>query len=124
MSRLKIVRPVVIGHSIAGEELSSIRTRFPTKVSGLIYLDAVYSSAFYDPTADYVGTLADLKQKLDDALAKDPNNMGLMQQVQSALSAIAENLDRNENSLEHPLRPRSAQPAQLTRRATRQCETG
>ena len=65
MGRLNIVRPVLVGHSIAGEELSSIGTRFPSKVSGLIYLDAAYSYAFYDPTADYVGTLTDMKQKLD-----------------------------------------------------------
>ena len=46
---LKIDRPVLIGHSIAGEELSSIGTRHPEKVAGLVYLDAAYSYAFYDP---------------------------------------------------------------------------
>ncbi len=37
------------GHSLAGEELSSIGSRFPKKVSGLIYLDAAAGWAFYDP---------------------------------------------------------------------------
>jgi pimeloyl-ACP methyl ester carboxylesterase len=37
---LKLNRPVLIGHSIAGEELSSIGSRHPEKVAGLIYLDA------------------------------------------------------------------------------------
>src|SRR6266550_844885 len=37
---LKLNRPVLVGHSIAGEELSSIGTRHPEKVAGLIYLDA------------------------------------------------------------------------------------
>lgn len=46
---LKLDRPVLAGHSIAGEELSSIGTRHPEKVAGLIYLDAAYERAFYDP---------------------------------------------------------------------------
>lgn len=45
---LKLDRPVLVGHSIAGEELSSIGSRHPEKVSGLIYLDSGYSFAFYD----------------------------------------------------------------------------
>ena len=45
---LNIQRPVLIGHSIAGEELSSVGTRHPEKVSALIYLDAGYAYAYYD----------------------------------------------------------------------------
>lgn len=51
MAALKIERPLLAGHSIAGEELSSIGTRFPEKVAGLIYLDAGYPYAYYDPEA-------------------------------------------------------------------------
>ena len=47
---LKIRRPILMGHSIAGEELSSIGTRRPEKVAGLVYLDAGYSYALYNPT--------------------------------------------------------------------------
>ncbi|MBZ5601286.1 MAG: alpha/beta hydrolase [Acidobacteriia bacterium] len=43
---LKISKPVLAGHSLGGEELSSVGTRHPEKVSGLIYLDAGYSYAF------------------------------------------------------------------------------
>jgi len=42
-------RPVLIGHSIAGEELSSVGSRHPEKVAGLVYLDAAYGYAFYSP---------------------------------------------------------------------------
>jgi pimeloyl-ACP methyl ester carboxylesterase len=49
MAALKIEKPVIAGHSIAGEELSSIGSRHPEKVAGLIYLDAAYGYAFYDP---------------------------------------------------------------------------
>lgn len=45
---LGLKRPVLIGHSIAGEELSSIGSRYPSKVAGLIYLDAGYQYALYD----------------------------------------------------------------------------
>lgn len=47
MNALHLERPVLIGHSIAGEELSSIGSRHPEKISGLIYLDASYPYAFY-----------------------------------------------------------------------------
>jgi pimeloyl-ACP methyl ester carboxylesterase len=45
---LKLDRPVLVGHSMAGEELSSIGSRHPEKVSGLVYLDAAYGYAYYD----------------------------------------------------------------------------
>lgn len=46
MERMGITRPVLIGHSFAGEELSSICTRFPARVAGLVYLDAANRYAF------------------------------------------------------------------------------
>ena len=45
---LKLDRPVLAGHSIAGEELSSVGSRYPERIAGLIYLDAAYGYAFYD----------------------------------------------------------------------------
>jgi pimeloyl-ACP methyl ester carboxylesterase len=45
---LKLTRPVLAGHSLGGEELSSIGSRFPDRVAGLIYLDAVWPFAFDD----------------------------------------------------------------------------
>ena len=50
MDALNLKRPILVGHSIAGEELSSVASRYPQKVTGLIYLDATYAEAFYDPT--------------------------------------------------------------------------
>jgi len=46
MNALDIEKPVLIGHSIAGEELSDIGTRYPQKVAGLVYLDAGYWYAY------------------------------------------------------------------------------
>ncbi|MGB8031705.1 MAG: alpha/beta hydrolase [Terracidiphilus sp.] len=47
MDALGLKKPVLIGHSIAGEELSSIGSRYPDRVAGLIYLDAGYPYALY-----------------------------------------------------------------------------
>jgi pimeloyl-ACP methyl ester carboxylesterase len=44
---LRLNKPVLIGHSIAGEELSSIGSRHADKVAGLVYVDAGYSYAYY-----------------------------------------------------------------------------
>jgi pimeloyl-ACP methyl ester carboxylesterase len=43
---LKLDRPVLVGHSLAGVELSSVANRYPDRVAGLVYLDAAYSYAF------------------------------------------------------------------------------
>jgi non-heme chloroperoxidase len=66
MDVLKLKKPVLIGHSIAGEELSSIGSRYPDKVAGLIYLDAGYPYALYSPEFGDRGLDAkDLKSALD-----------------------------------------------------------
>jgi pimeloyl-ACP methyl ester carboxylesterase len=46
LDSLKLDRPVLMGVSLAGEELSSIGSRRPGRVSGLVYLDAAYPYAF------------------------------------------------------------------------------
>ena len=43
---LKLQKPVLVGHSIAGQELSSIANRHPSRVAGVVYLDAGYPYAF------------------------------------------------------------------------------
>jgi pimeloyl-ACP methyl ester carboxylesterase len=40
LDALKLERPLLIGHSIAGEELSSLAARYPLRAAGLVYLDA------------------------------------------------------------------------------------
>ncbi|HEV8214603.1 MAG TPA: alpha/beta hydrolase [Gemmatimonadaceae bacterium] len=48
LDSLRLAKPVLIGHSIAGEELSSIGSRHAQRVAGLVYLDAGYAYAYYD----------------------------------------------------------------------------
>jgi pimeloyl-ACP methyl ester carboxylesterase len=55
LDSLRIVRPVLVGHSIAGEEMSSIGSRHPDRVAGLVYLDAGYPYAFYNQATGDMG---------------------------------------------------------------------
>ncbi|HKE24548.1 MAG TPA: alpha/beta hydrolase [Bryobacteraceae bacterium] len=48
LDALKLNRPILVGHSLGGEELSSVASRHPDRVAGLVYLDAAYFYAFYD----------------------------------------------------------------------------
>jgi pimeloyl-ACP methyl ester carboxylesterase len=73
LDALKLNRPVLVGHSIAGEELSSIGSRHPERVAGLIYLDAAYGHAYYHQSADTLTLdLADLQKKLEEFKAEKP----------------------------------------------------
>jgi len=75
LDALKINNPVLIGHSIAGEELSSVATRYPKRIVGLIYLDAAHEYAYLNPErGDYQvdlnslqGTLQQLQVHSGDA---------------------------------------------------------
>jgi pimeloyl-ACP methyl ester carboxylesterase len=50
LDTLKLDRPILIAHSLGGEELSSVGTRHPERVAALIYLDAGFSYAYYNPS--------------------------------------------------------------------------
>ena len=66
IAALKLNRPVLVGHSIAGEELSSVGSRHPDKIAGLIYLDAGFPYAYYDSSrGDLLLDTIDLRRKLD-----------------------------------------------------------
>ena len=67
LDALKIVRPVLVGHSRAGEEVSWVATRYPDRIAGAVYLDAAYGYGFYDPS---VGDLAFDLPELQKDLAK------------------------------------------------------
>lgn len=73
MAALNLDRPVLAGHSIAGEELSSIGSRQPERVAGLIYLDAHGPSGFYNAAeGNYFVEMAELLRRLNELSAPDP----------------------------------------------------
>jgi non-heme chloroperoxidase len=65
---LRLDRPVLAGHSIAGEELSSVGSRHSEKIAGLVYLEAGLAYAYYDPAHSEGRLIVDaneLRRKLD-----------------------------------------------------------
>jgi non-heme chloroperoxidase len=46
LDALRLERPVLVGHSIAGAELSEVARARPDRVAGLVYLEAAYPYAF------------------------------------------------------------------------------
>jgi non-heme chloroperoxidase len=46
---LRIGRPVLVGHSIAGQELSYLASEHQDQIAGLVYLDAAYRYAYDVP---------------------------------------------------------------------------
>ena len=66
---LKLDRPTLAAWSLGGEEMSSIATRHPGKVSGLIYLDAAYAYGFYAP-GNVVPAGSNLQIDMNDIRAK------------------------------------------------------
>lgn len=91
MNALRIDRPVLIGHSLAGEELSYVGSRYPEKVAGLVYLDAGYDYAFYDITGKAQNgsptvTMDDLSRKLTQL------NLMLLTNNRKTASALIDDL--------------------------------
>jgi len=63
---LKLDHPILVGHSIAGEELSSIGSRHPERVAGLIYLDAAFPYAYYNhANNDWTFDMMDVRKDID-----------------------------------------------------------
>lgn len=88
LDSLKINKPVIIGHSIAGEELSSIGTRFPKRIGKLIYLEAIKSYAYYDKQhGEYRLDAKTLSADLDSA-KNDPYDINGMKTLAADLQIL------------------------------------
>jgi non-heme chloroperoxidase len=112
LDALKLSRPVLAGHSLAGEELSSVGSRHPERVAGLIYLDAGYSYAYYDRSRGDLGIdLADLQKKLEQLQPgkglQDPRHL-----IEELLATTLPGFERDLKEMQENLPPApSAQPA-------------
>lgn len=49
LDALNLKRPVLVGHSVAGEEMSSIGARYSNRTAALIYLDAAWDNTYVLP---------------------------------------------------------------------------
>jgi pimeloyl-ACP methyl ester carboxylesterase len=89
MRSLRIERPVLAGHSLAGEELSSVGSRFPNKVSGLIYLDAVASWSYYDPTHPQVEIeMNGIKKRIEEIEAGGVDEQEKLRELEIAIASF------------------------------------
>ena len=110
MKTLHIDRPVLIGHSIAGEELSSVGSRFPERVSGLIYLDAATVFAFYDPAHPVVEVeMNDIRRRIDEIEAGGVDEKKKLLELETAIAKFENVLHQNNLGVANrpPLPPRS-----------------
>jgi pimeloyl-ACP methyl ester carboxylesterase len=48
IARLKLGKVIIVGHSIAGEEMNRFASKYPNEVSKLVYLDAAYDRVAAD----------------------------------------------------------------------------
>jgi non-heme chloroperoxidase len=110
MKELHIERPVLVGHSIAGQELSSVGSRFPEKVSGLIYLDAATSFAFYDPAHPPIAiAMNDIQRRIDEIEAGGVDEQKKLLELEIAVTRFETILHQNNAEVANmpPLPPRS-----------------
>ena len=114
LDALKLNRPVLAGHSLAGEELSSVGSRHPDRVAGLIYLDAGYSYAYYDRSrGDFGIDLAELQRKLEQLQpGKGPQDQGHL--IEELLSTTLPGFERDLKEMQKNLpEAGTGQPAPL-----------
>lgn len=111
---LHLHKPVIAGHSIAGEELSYIGSRHPEKVAGLIYMEAGYPYALYDQAdgeleLDAIELRSQLRQFIDGYSTEPVKNF----------DSLIANLGRVENEIkEQQEATRSLPPTPISPRMT------
>jgi non-heme chloroperoxidase len=91
LDALKLEKPVLVGHSVAGEELSSVGTRHPERVAGLVYLEAAYPYAFDNGKGPTWKEFEDAKSLMPSAPPPSESDPGLVSFAalqQAALHAL------------------------------------
>jgi non-heme chloroperoxidase len=110
MKALDLERPVLVGHSMAGEELSSVGSRFPDKVAGLIYLDAATDFALDAPEHPLLAVeMNDIKRRIDEIEAGGVDEKKKLLELEAAVARFETLLhhDNAEVANMPPLPPRS-----------------
>jgi non-heme chloroperoxidase len=117
LDALKLNRPVLVGQSIAGEEMSSVGSRHPERIAGLIYLDAGYSYAYYDSSRGDVDVdIVELRNKLEQFKnGKGPEDLRPL--IRELLEKDLPGFERDLRDMQKDLAadPAPENPAQLSR---------
>lgn len=97
---LRLNRPVLVGHSLAGEELSSVGGRYPEKIAGLVYLEAGYAFAYYDRAhGDLWLDMIELRKRIDELQAGTGDRKQLWQDILTDVSHLERPLRELTNQI-------------------------
>ena len=100
LDALHIADLVLVGHSIAGEELSAISKYHPGRAAALIYLDAGGSFALYNPKhGDYTPALAQIRDDLSE-LQKNLYDDGVISKTLTDMALFQANLTELQGEVE------------------------
>jgi len=100
LDAMHISNPVLVGHSIAGEELSAVSKYHPGRAAALIYLDAGGSFALYNPEhGDYTPALAELRDDLS-SLQKSLYDDAVISKTSTDLALFQKNLAEVRHEVE------------------------
>ena len=77
LDSLELKKPVLVGHSLGGEELSSLATRHPNRVAGLVYLEAAYPYAFDNGKGPSMKEFLDARKLMPQAPAPSESDSSL-----------------------------------------------
>lgn len=110
ISELGIDPPVLVGHSLGGQELSSIGSRHPEKIAGLIYLDAAYQYAYYDRSKGFLDIdVNEVRRKLEQLepgkRPQDPRGL-----IDELLQTDLPNLERTLRQIDERFKNAPPQP--------------
>jgi len=94
IDRLGLSRPVIVGHSVAGQELTVLGLRYPGKIAGLIYLEAANAQAFYGPSSDVLYPVAgQIRQDLGQLISGQPSEApALLDKIEAELPRLKRGL--------------------------------
>ncbi|MGO9262560.1 MAG: alpha/beta fold hydrolase [Bryobacteraceae bacterium] len=100
MDDLRLNRPILAGHSLAGEELSSVGSRYPEKITGLVYLDAGYAFAYYDRAhGDLWLDMIDFRRRIDELQSGTGDRRRLWQDILTDVSHLERPLQELTNQI-------------------------
>ncbi|HMH14205.1 MAG TPA: alpha/beta hydrolase [Edaphobacter sp.] len=105
LDALHLLNPVLVGHSIAGEEMSSVSEHHPGRVSAMIYLDAGGPFALYNPEhGDIDLDRAELQKDLSK-LGEDPYDDALITKTLTDAARYRRNLQDLRDEVEGAAAP-------------------
>jgi pimeloyl-ACP methyl ester carboxylesterase len=76
LNTFNLDQPVLVGHSIASEEMSSLAARYPRRLGGLVYFDAAY-----DRTLPEFAAIQEIASRLGQLGEPTPADVAVMQGI-------------------------------------------